>query len=168
MSLTLIGAGPSGAGVAPGEPALIEDYEASIDDDGPLDYAMGFYLDSASSTVFKAQIHLKNSPSGGNVTLRVETDNAGEPSGTLVDAKATATVNADPGGGAWVEFEFDGQFSLAGSTDYWLVANQVTGAHRWNGHRNAPARYQKALEWVGYWQSPGATGALFRVYDMSG
>ena len=59
----------------------------------------------------------------GTMTLRIETDNSGEPSGTLVHANATTTL-AESGLGtsyADVTFTFASAFTISGSTTYWLV-----------------------------------------------
>lgn len=85
--------------------------------------AQSFQL-SAGETVDKVRLWLKKvgSPTG-TMTLRIETDSAGEPSGTLADANATVTV-AESGLGTsygWIEFDFGTDFSLSGSTTYWLV-----------------------------------------------
>ena len=57
-----------------------------------------------------------------SLTLRIETNSAGSPSGTLVHANATATatptVTPIPG---WVKFTFAGSFTLTLSTTYHLV-----------------------------------------------
>ena len=62
----------------------------------------------------------------GTVTLRIETDNSGTPSGTLVtNGSATLDVSAIPGanweGSGWVQFTFATPPSLTAATDYWIV-----------------------------------------------
>lgn len=59
----------------------------------------------------------------GNVTLRMETNNSGEPSGELVSPDATASVDVSTldTSLANVVFTFDEQVELAGVTQYWLV-----------------------------------------------
>ena len=157
---------PRARAIASGAPALIDDYDTSSDDDAPLTATMGFELAAASDSVFKAVIKIKNSSTAGNVTLRIETDSGTEPSGMLADANATKLVYVDEANFAWIEFEFPAQFSLAGSTQYWLVAS-TAGAHRWDGHRNAISPNDLGAEWGGSWQFYGS-GFFFRVYDMSG
>ena len=69
---------------------------------------------------------MKKTGTPGNLTWRIETDNAGEPSGSLVDANATGTIsNSD------VDTDYDyvhddasGIFSLDANTRYWLVFYQ--------------------------------------------
>src|SRR5512139_2935445 len=59
----------------------------------------------------------------GTMTLRIETNNAGIPSGNLVNASATATIaeNTLTTSYTQIEFIFAGTFSLSASTTYWLV-----------------------------------------------
>lgn len=59
----------------------------------------------------------------GTLSVRIETDNAGAPSGTLADADATASINISaltviP---AWTRATFAGAVTLAASTAYWIV-----------------------------------------------
>lgn len=72
--------------------------------------------------LLSTNISVNNAP----VTIRVETDNSNKPSGTLVDANATATISADvihsyP---SWHSVNFT-PFSLSTGTKYWLVVNST-------------------------------------------
>lgn len=72
-----------------------------------------------------AELYLRKTGSpAGTMTLRVETDSAGAPSGTLVHANATATL-AENGlittAYELKTFTFTGGFYLDASTQYWLV-----------------------------------------------
>jgi len=61
---------------------------------------------------------------GGNVTVRIETDSAGAPSGTLAGDGLTSTfaVTTLPDPGAWYTVSFpSGTRALAASTTYWIV-----------------------------------------------
>ena len=59
----------------------------------------------------------------GTMTLRIETDSTGEPSGSLADANATVTLGESTLGTSYadVEFDFSTDFALSASTTYWLV-----------------------------------------------
>jgi hypothetical protein len=74
----------------------------------------------------------------GTVVVRIETDNAGKPSGTLVNANATCTENASDihkaaaYGSGYAQaglhaFKFAAQVTLSASTTYWIVC-KPTGA----------------------------------------
>lgn len=78
--------------------------------------------------------HTRNKTATPNdITLRLETDNAGQPSGTLVAANAEVTIpyNAQTEEQwYWYVFEFDSLISLA-DTDYWIVLKEEwTGPSR--------------------------------------
>lgn len=69
---------------------------------------------------FMFRLAMTNNP--GDITVRVEGDNSGEPDGSLVDANATATVTqAEILSAQFQEFDFNGTFSLTKGTSYWLV-----------------------------------------------
>lgn len=82
----------------------------------------------------------------GTLTLRVETDNAGSPSGSLVDANATATLSeaslATSYG--WANFVFPSVFNVSASTPYWLVlstsrAESPTDYVHWGADGSTPS-----------------------------
>lgn len=77
--------------------------------------------------ITSVDLYLKNgsSPPSDPITIRIETDNAGVPSGTLADSNATGTIAAGDIGGSYA-FEtcvFSTPFSLVGGTTYHLVAS---------------------------------------------
>lgn len=64
------------------------------------------------------------------LVVRIETDSAGKPSGTLVHANATETIAAadiDTSYG-WVTGTFDGLFELSANTRYWIVFRSTGSA----------------------------------------
>jgi len=67
----------------------------------------------------------KNAGTNTDLVVRVETDNAGQPSGTLADASATATIAAGSigSGYSWIMSTFS--FTLAGNTLYWIVVKHA-------------------------------------------
>lgn len=85
--------------------------------------AQSFQLGSAG-TLAQVTLHLRKvgSPTGV-MTLRIETDSAGSPSGTLISASAVATVDESSVSATWGDITFDikGNIPLSGSTTYWLV-----------------------------------------------
>ena len=66
--------------------------------------------------------HRQAAGAGQQVEVRIEADSGGEPSGTLVDANATATVAA-PGAGTYAQATaaWAGAFNLTQGTTYWIV-----------------------------------------------
>lgn len=122
--------------------------------------AQSFQL-SAGATVDQVRLWLKKAGSpAGTMTLRIETDSAGAPSGTLADASASKTV-AESGLGtsyAWEAFDFATDFSLSGSTTYWAVlstdrAASETDVVYWGADSSAPgyasgeAKYEAGGAW---------------------
>jgi hypothetical protein len=57
------------------------------------------------------------------MTLRIETDNSGDPSGTLADANLTVTVAESSLSTSYgsIDFTFSTPASISGSTTYWIV-----------------------------------------------
>lgn len=57
--------------------------------------------------------------------VRIETDNAGEPSGSLVDANAYGTISkpemTSGSTPTWYQIFFTGEFVLSANTQYWIV-----------------------------------------------
>ena len=88
--------------------------------------AQGFQIPS-NDTIISAELYLKDGPTSPTdaITVRVETDSAGVPSGTLVDANATGTIAAASVTGTYqfLMVTFSGSFSLTASTQYHLVAS---------------------------------------------
>lgn len=81
------------------------------------------------------QVNLKKlTGTPGDITVRIETNNAGVPSGTLVDAtNATATIPAFTTTTAgWITVEFPASFSLSASTTYWIVLKTAAAANDQN------------------------------------
>lgn len=107
----------------------------------------------------------------GVVTLRIETNNAGFPSGTLVHVSATQT-NADCKSIGWHEFVFSENIDLAALTTYWVVLdcdNQSDSNQYFNiGDDNLNNLYANGLtvqKYDGTWQAYGTvTDICFRVY----
>lgn len=76
----------------------------------------------ASMSSMKLALKKAGTPTD-NAVIRIETDSAGEPSGTLVDANATANIT---GGSLTTSFvdttvTFAGSFTPAAGTKYWVV-----------------------------------------------
>lgn len=89
----------------------------------------------------------------GTLTLRVETDNAGEASGTLVHANATTTFSEAQLGTSygWVDFDFT-SFTLTGATTYWLVLST-----------NRAASANDYIAWGADSTSPGYANGVMNV-----
>ena len=82
------------------------------------------FTPTASLTgIDRGAVYLKKTLTPGDITARIETDNSGEPSGTLAHANATGTIieSAVTGSHTNIPITFDGEFPLTAATKYWLV-----------------------------------------------
>jgi hypothetical protein len=82
-----------------------------------------FMVPYANETFSGIRLGIKKDGTPGTLTWRIETDNAGEPSGTLADANATGTISS---GDVSTSFAYVSDFStsnftLEPNTVYWLV-----------------------------------------------
>jgi len=87
--------------------------------------AQSFMVPYTDETFSGIQIAAYKEGAPGNITWRIETDNAGKPSGTLVDANATGTISASDLG-LTAAYKISGTtstnlFTLEANTVYWLV-----------------------------------------------
>lgn len=116
----------------------IEWYEQGVDagkiigDTGGVETAQsqGFEV-SGNVTVSGAAFYLKkNAGTPGDITVRIETDSTGKPSGTLADANATGTITAfTTASYGWVEVTFAGTVALNTGTQYHLVLKTAAAAN---------------------------------------
>jgi F5/8 type C domain len=151
--------------------AEVEMMEAATYNDGDDKLAQSFQV-TGTQTVKTVDLWLKKvGAPAGTMTLRIETDTAGSPSGTLVDANATATL-AESGlgtGYATATFTFGTSFSISGSTSYWIVlstdrAVSETNYVLWGADGSAPsyANGEMKSEISSSW-SAEAADAVFEV-----
>ena len=98
--------------------------------------AQSFQL-PAAQTVSTLNLSLRKSGSPtGTVTLRIETDSAGLPSGTLANANATLTFaesTCDAGTWVWKSLSFGTAFTLSAATTYHIV---LSTDRAWDGGTN--------------------------------
>jgi hypothetical protein len=106
----------------------------------------------------------------GNWTLRIETDNANNPSGTLANVNASVVV-APPGANTIIKGTFAIPFTLLASTKYWLVincSNQSTN-NRWylildNSGDYANGSASQSMN--GNWSIIAGTDIYFKIYSL--
>lgn len=98
--------------------------------------AQSFTVSGSLADVSRVQFYLKKFGAPGNVTVRIETDAGGEPSGTLVDPRAFVIVSGQSiYGSGYVKARLDDQQTLTAGT-YWIVAELSSDPG--NGHYYAP------------------------------
>jgi hypothetical protein len=114
--------------------AEMEMMEVATYTDGATKLAQSFQV-TGTQTIDLARAWLKKiGTPAGTMTLRIETDSAGSPSGTLVDANATVTVGESglSASYALITFDFGTNFSVSGSTTYWLVLSTSRSTDEFN------------------------------------
>jgi hypothetical protein len=88
--------------------------------------AQSFTLDESITCKKLVLRLLKGGSPTDNFIIRIETNNAGSPSGNLVDASATKTYACSTLAGSVADYtiEFPAAFSLSASTLYWIVMSR--------------------------------------------
>jgi hypothetical protein len=97
-----------------------------------LKVSQGFRISYSDSTYTSIWLELSYT---GNPSVackvRIETDNAGEPSGTLADANSYGTISKGEMAGTttrtWYQVFFNAQFVLQSNTQYWIVLEPYAG-----------------------------------------
>ncbi len=108
----------------------------------------------------------------GNWTLRIETDNAGSPSGTLANANASKVVSP-PGVNTIIKGTFDSSFNLVSNTTYWIVVqcNNQADTNVWRLSRNSNSSYadgdSKLSQNGGTSWGAGSGDLYFKVYTLA-
>lgn len=123
--------------------------------------AQSFQISSADDVRYVGIYLRKIGSPTGTLTLRIETNNAGSPSGTLVHANATATMSeADlTSGYEWKTFELAADVALSGSTTYWIVLSTSRSASSTNyvewgadgstpGYASGEMKYEASASWT--------------------
>lgn len=135
--------------------------------------AQSFQL-SNSAKIKGLEVYLKkNAGIPGNITVRIETNNAGVPSGTLADSNLTATIPAfTTTSYGWVNVEFStASAALSASTTYWIVLKMAAGTtdynYAWAADGSSPtyANGTMATSTNGgsTWSADAAKDAYFRI-----
>jgi hypothetical protein len=130
----------------------------------------GFIL-SSTTQVTAVEIRRDSGTTGtpsGNWTLRIETNNAGVPSGTLANANASIVV-VPPAEDTVIKGTFATPFLLNGATTYWLVVecdNQTTNNY-WKITMGAGyASGTSAIKTNATWVANASYDFYFKVYTL--
>ena len=133
--------------------------------------SQSFQVD-ANVKIKALQVSLKlNAGTPGDITVRIETNNAGVPSGTLVHADATATITAfTTTSYGWLTATFATAVSLSGSTVYWLVLKTAAAAndnnYAWASKSTsgyADGNMANSADGGGTWAAAATEDAYFRI-----
>jgi hypothetical protein len=116
---------------------------------------------SAPASVSRVRLYLKKTGAPvGALTLRIETDSAGDPSGVLVDSVATTTFSEASLTTSYALIDFNyTRFDLVSDTTYWMVlstdrAASPTDTVEWGADSTGPAyadgemKSEQAAAWV--------------------
>lgn len=135
--------------------------------------AQGFQV-TGSQTVGSVQLYLKKAGSPADtMTLRIETDSGGDPSGTLVDANATTTLSESSLTTSYddITFSFATAFSISGSTQYHIVlstgrATDTSNYVLWGADASSPsyANGEMKSEASSVWSAESKDG----IFDVLG
>ena len=125
---------------------------------------------TGTQEVATVKLWLKKSGSPtGTMTLRIETDNSGDPSGTLADANLTVDVAESSVGTSYadVTFTFATPANISGSTTYWIVlstdrSNSISNYVTWGIDSSTPsyADGQLVSENSSSWSAESADGVF--------
>lgn len=138
--------------------------------------AQGFKV-AATGKVKAIQIYIrKYGGTPGDITVKIQTNNAGAPSGTLVSADATAIIPAfTTATYAWVTVEFPASFTLTAATLYHIVLSIPTtdsgNYYQWNTDDSSPSYADGSISTSTNagtsWTAVSTSDALFRILGNS-
>ena len=134
--------------------------------------AQSFQITAGSSVTGVKLYLLKVGAPVGSMTLRIETDNAGSPSGNLADANASRVMAEADLGAAYAleDFEFATAPSLSAATTYWIVlsTDRVASTSNyvlWGSDASAPSYASGEMKSaVGAAWSAESKDGCFQVY----
>jgi hypothetical protein len=111
-------------------------------------YAQSFQVPYSDETFQGITLGMRKQGTPGTLTWRIETDSAGEPSGTLVDANATGTLAAASASSTmgYQSLYSSGAFGLDANTTYWIVlsaAATLDGSNLWRIAALSPGYYPR-------------------------
>lgn len=162
----------------------VESYETGGDNGEPVgdvggtEYAagQGFQLTATQvkSAIKSVGMYLKKGVgTPGAITVTIETDNAGKPSGTLAHANATTTIAAfTETDYAWKEAIFANTFTLTATTLYWIVLKTAAAAndnyYSWQSDASTPGytngTFANSANGGSTWSAVAGTDAYFRTH----
>lgn len=151
------------------------DTDAPVGDDGGTEKAesQSFQIGATAQTIKGIEVYLKkNTGTPGDITVRIETDNAGVPSGTLAHANLAGTISSFATTTyGWVSCEFTTSASLSATTTYWLVLKTAAAAndnfYHWGLDTVSPTystgNRAYSTDGGGTWTAQAGSDFLFRV-----
>lgn len=114
-----------------------------------------------------------NGGTPGSIVVRIETDNSGVPSGTLVSSGATTTISPTliTSSYSWVMAKFSSAINVTGNTTYWLVLQQpastIDSAYKVSADSSGSYASGNAATYSSGWTAVTGTDLSFIIYDQS-
>jgi len=151
----------------------------AIDSNSAKRAAQSFKLSNynTTETITLTQLYLRLKKVAGTtteLTIRIETDSSGVPSGTLADDDATATISAFTDTSyLYKKVSFSG-VTLSGNTTYWIVVQHTTegsgsSQYAWSGDPCVPTYTNGNMAYYasGAWTADTGTDLNFVLYVQS-
>ena len=132
--------------------------------------AQSFTLGALTSiTAVRVNFGANSGAPAGNLTLRIETDNAGAPSGIL--ANANLTIALIPAASAWNTFTFAVPATLAAATVFWVVLSSGAQGNNiyWQPLSVTPSAYAGgflSFSTAGVWAAQVIYDMAFEIYSV--
>jgi len=131
----------------------------------PVEQAFPVVGSGASMSSMKLALKKAGTPTD-NARFRIETDSAGEPSGTLADANATGDV---AGGGLSTSYAdttitFAGAFTLTAGTKYWVVHTRSGSQNNTNFFYAGAYKKHSIFAYKAFTSSWGASSINYTAY----
>lgn len=154
------------------------DTDKVVGDTGGTETAQGqSFTVPAALSIKGVEVYLKKSTgTPGDITVRIETNSTDKPSGTLVDADATATISSfSTTDYAWKSVEFPDLISLSSGTTYWIVLKTAAAAndnyYHWAADGSSPSYANGTMaastDGGSTWSAVTAADAYFRIKGQS-
>lgn len=152
-----------------------KDTDYFIGDQAAIERAQAQSFQLATTTKIKGvEFYIKTANgTPANLQVRIETNNAGVPSGTLVNAALDVTIAQAtiPGTYGFITAEFGSAIELVGGTTYWLVLKTAAAANDQNYNVGADAsspgftqgNMAHSADGGATWTADTAADMLFRI-----
>lgn len=155
-----------------------QDTNNAVDANPAKRMAQSFQLSSSAPrtmTVTGVSVLMdKNAGTTTDLTVRIETDSGGVPSGTLADANLTGTITAFTNASLiWKTVKFTNAAALSSGTTYWLVVKHTTegsgnSQYYWTSDASSPAYTKPSAAYAsGTWTADANAAMQFAVFTES-
>jgi len=141
---------------------------------GAESFKLGSYNSSQTISLTQALVYIEtNGGTSTDLTLRIETDSSGKPSGTLVtNGSATIAASGVAASYGWQQVAFTTPPKLSGNTTYWLVLKHVTegsgnSSYKWLGNTAGTYSRGNAASYASSTWTANTNNQVFILYLQS-